>query len=433
MQVSGVSAMTTARREIQPVLHPLDATVCVPGSKSLTNRVLVVASLAGGKTRITNALFSDDSLYLSKALQALGFAVQLDEANREIIVTGADGLIPAKSAELFIGNAGTAARFLTAFLALGHGSYTLDGNARMRQRPIGDLASALGQLGASVETSDGFPPMRITSAALMGGKAKLAGNISSQFLSALLMVAPYARQPVEIEVPAGLNSKPYVDLTLSVMREFGISVQRDGYRRFCIPLGCYRSRDEFVIEPDASSASYFFAAPALCGGCVCVSGLARSSAQADLALLGILEQMGCIVRASAGSIEVEGTGSLRGVDVDLSDSPDIAQTLGAIAPFASTPTRIRGIATARLKETDRVRATCVELDRLGVRVEEHADGMTIHPCQAIRPANISTYDDHRMAMAFSLIGLRVPGIAIENPGCVSKTFPAFFQVLESLR
>ncbi len=425
--------MTAAWREIRPIGHPLDATVCVPGSKSLTNRALIVASLAGGKTRITNALFSDDSLYLSKALQALGFAVQLDETNREIIVTGADGILPAKSAELFIGNAGTAARFLTAFLALGHGSYPLDGNARMRQRPIGDLAAALGQLGASVETSDGFPPLRITSAGLMGGKAKLAADISSQFLSALLMVAPFARQPVEVEVSAGLNSKPYVDLTLSVMRDFGISVQRDGYRRFCIPLGCYRSRDEFAIEPDASSASYFFAAPAVCAGRVSVCGLARSSAQADIILLGILEQVGCIVRESAGSIEVESSGSLRGVEVDLSDSPDIAQTLAAIAPFASTPTRIRGIATARLKETDRVHATCVELDRLGVRVEEHADGMTIYPCKAIRPANIRTYDDHRLAMAFSLIGLRAPGIVIENPGCVSKTFPAFFQVLESLR
>ncbi len=423
----------TAWREIQPIVHPLDATVCVPGSKSLTNRALIVASLAGSKTRITNALFSDDSLYLSEALRALGFTVQLDEENSEIRVTGANGKIPAKNAELLIGNAGTAARFLTAFLTLGHGSYTLDGNARMRQRPIGDLASALGQLGASIETSDGFPPLRITSAGLRGGKAKLAGDTSSQFLSALLMVAPYARQSVEIEVCAELNSKPYADLTLLVMQAFGISVQRDEYRRFCIPLGSYRSMDEFAIEPDASSASYFFAAPALCAGHVCVSGLARSSVQPDIALLGILEQMGCGVRESASSIEVAGSGSLCGVDVDLSDSPDIAQTLAVLAPFASTPTRIRGIATARLKETDRVHATCVELDRLGVQVEEHADGMTIHPCQAIRPANIRAYDDHRMAMAFSLIGLRVPGIGIENPECVSKTFPAFFQVLESLR
>ncbi len=419
-------------REIKPLLHPLDATVRVPGSKSLTNRALLVASLANGETRITNALFSEDSLYFSRALQTLGFRVELDEASREIAVQGAGGMIPAQTAELFVGNAGTAMRFLAAFLTLGQGTYLLDGTARMQQRPIGDLASALEQLGARVVTQRGFPPVRIVASGLRGGRAKIAGDISSQFLSALLMVAPYSRQPVEIELSTRLNSKPYVELTLSVMRDFGVEVERDGYARFSVRPARYSPSESYAVEPDASSASYFFAAPAICGGRVRVSGITRSSAQGDLVFLNVLQQMGCTVNEGQHSIELVGGKSLRGVDVNLADAPDIAQTLAVIAPFAETPTRIRGIASARLKETDRIHATCAELTRLGAHVEEHADGMTIQPCKAMCPGTAHTYDDHRMAMAFALIGLRVPGIMIENPACVSKTFPNFFEVLESL-
>jgi 3-phosphoshikimate 1-carboxyvinyltransferase len=429
---------------ITPVNHPLNATVHVPGSKSLTNRALLIASLADGTTRLTNAIFSDDSRYFANALQTLGFNVQLDESSHEMTITGLGGRIPAKKAELFIGNAGTAARFLTAFLTLGHGEYILDGEPRMRERPIGDLVEALTQLGAKLspastdnwslvtDYSNICPPIKIVANGLPGGKTKIAGDISSQFLSALLMVAPYAQSPIEIELTTDLNSKPYVDMTVSIMKNFGLEVERNGYKRFTIHPASYLPITNYPIESDASAASYFFAAPAICGGTVKVENISRKSVQGDIAFLGVLKQMGCTVTETDNCLLVTGPSELHGIDVDMRDIPDTAQTLAAIAPFADSPTRIRGIASARVKETDRVHATCVELDRLGVRVEEHEDGMTIHPVGKMRPAVIQTYNDHRMAMAFSLIGLRFDGVTIENPSCVSKTFPNYFDVLKQL-
>jgi len=471
---------------IIPINHPFNATVRVPGSKSLTNRALLIASLANGKTRLTNALFSDDSLYFAKALQALGFDIQLDEANHEMTVTGLGGKIPANKAELFIGNAGTAARFLTAFLTLGNGEYIFDGDSRMRERPIGDLVEALTQLGANIsplssrsipegdkrERAEGegevnsiSPPIKITANGLLGGKTKIAGDISSQFLSALLMVAPYAKSPIEIEVTTEPNSKPYVDMTLAIMQDFGINVQRKEYQSFSIPVTIYQlSRSipagpitnpqfssppilhsqspvsslqspipTYPIESDASAASYFFAAPAICGGTVKVENISRKSKQGDIAFLDVLTKMGCTVTETDNCLRVTGTTELRGIDADMRDIPDTAQTLAVIAPFASSPTRIRGISSARVKETDRIHATCTELARLGVQVEEHDDGMTIYPCQTFKRSNVQTYNDHRMAMSFSLIGLRFDGITIENPSCVSKTFPNYFDVLDTLR
>jgi 3-phosphoshikimate 1-carboxyvinyltransferase len=441
--------------EIIPIHHPLNTTVRVPGSKSLTNRALLISALANGRTRLTNALFSDDSRYFAKALQTLGFDVQLDEPNLEVTITGLDGEIPVQRAELFIGNAGTAARFLSAFLTLGRGEYFLDGDARMKERPIGDLVEALTQLGAKLETMNNCPPVKITASGLKGGKVQIAGDISSQFLSALLMVAPYAKSPVEVKVITELNSKPYVDMTLAIMRDFGVEVERNAYQSFSIPLKNYEipvlmhqslgPRQTQVdasnlsllfsydIESDASAASYFFAAPAICHGTVRVENISPQSKQGDIAFLNILEQMGGTVREGENHIEVTGPPALHGVDVDMRDISDTAQTLAAIAPFASSPTRIRGIASARLKETDRIHATCTELARLGVGVDEHEDGMTIYPCEKFNPATIQTYNDHRMAMAFSLIGLRIPGVTIDNPSCVSKTFPNYFNVLETLR
>lgn len=419
--------------QITPLNHPLSATVRVPGSKSLTNRALLIASLANGKTRLTNALFSDDSCYFAKGLQTLGFEVALDKANHEMTVTGLGGKIPAKYAELFIGNAGTAARFLSAFLTLGHGRYILDGEPRMRQRPIQDLIDALDQLGVKLNATNHCPPVEIFANGLRGGKTKIAGDISSQFLSALLMVAPYASSPIEIEVITELNSKPYVDMTIAIMQDFGVQVERQGYERFIMKPSFFSPHSSYQIESDASAASYFFAAPAICGGTVRVENISRPSKQGDIAFLDILQQMGCMVKEGKNFIEVTGANLLNGIDADMRDIPDTAQTLAAIAPFASSPTQIRGIASARVKETDRVHATCTELTRLGVRVDEHEDGMTIYPCENFQPALIHTYNDHRMAMAFSLIGLRVPGITIENPSCVSKTFPKFFDVLDSLR
>jgi 3-phosphoshikimate 1-carboxyvinyltransferase len=454
--------ITSSSLRITSIHRPLNASVYVPGSKSLTNRALLIASLANGTTRLTNALFSDDSKYFANALQTLGFNIQLDEANHEMTVLGLGGKIPATKAELFIGNAGTAARFLSAFLTLGNGEYVLDGEPRMRERPIGDLVAALTQLGCKIEPalqSDDrpltidhgphlhltqvqvssivngqiCPPVKILASGLPGGKTKIAGNISSQFLSALLMVAPYAQSPVEIELTTNLNSKPYIDMTIAIMKDFGVEVERDSYERFTIQPSFFFPLSSYSIESDASAASYFFAAPAICGGTVRVENISLYSKQGDIMFLDILQQMGCEINEGANFIEVIGTSSLHGVDTDMRDIPDTVQTLAAIAPFASSPTRIRGIASARLKETDRVHATCTELMRLGVQVEEYQDGMTIYPCSTFKPASIQTYNDHRMAMAFSLIGLRFDGVTIENPACVSKTFPNYFEVLDTLR
>lgn len=419
--------------KINPISYPLNATVRVPGSKSLTNRALLIASLANGTTHLTNTLFSDDSRYFAKALQTLGFDLQLDEVNCSMTVSGLGGKIPAKKAELFIGNAGTAARFLSAFLTLGNGEYILDGEPRMRERPIGDLIDALHQLGVEVEAKNNCPPVEIFAKGLYGGKTKIAGDISSQFLSALLMVAPYAQDEIEITLSTELNSKPYVDMTIAIMKEFGVEIERRDYSRFIVRPSSYLPLSSYSIESDASAASYFFAAPAICGGTVKVENISHKSVQGDIAFLDVLKQMGCIVEENDNSILVTRNSSLHGIDVDMRDIPDTAQTLAAVAPFAATSTRIRGIASARVKETDRVSATCNELTRLGVQVEEHEDGMTIHPCQTFLPANIQTYNDHRMAMAFSLVGLRFDGVTIENPACVSKTFPNFFEVLETLR
>lgn len=418
---------------IKPITHPLDATIRVPGSKSLTNRALLIAALAKGKTHLTNALFSDDSKYFANALKTLGFDIQLDEANQSMTITGLGGKIPAQKAELFIGNAGTAARFLSAFLTIGNGEYILDGEPRMRERPIGDLIDALNQLGVEVEARNNCAPVEIFAKGLPGGKTKIAGNISSQFLSALLMVAPYARSPIEIELTTDLNSKPYVDMTISMMKDFGVEVERQGYDSFIIQPSHFLPIPSYAIESDASAASYFFAAPAICGGKVRVENISRGSVQGDIALIDVLAQMGCHIKEGGNFIEVLGTAELIGIDVDMIDIPDTAQTLAAVAPFALSPTRIRGIASARVKETDRVSATCTELQRLGVQVDEHEDGMTIYPCSTLQPADIQTYNDHRMAMAFSLIGLRFDGVTIENPACVSKTFPDFYEVLETLR
>ena len=419
---------------------PLRASVRVPGSKSITNRALLTAALADGRTTLRHALFSDDSRHFLGALASLGFTATADAATTEIRVDGQGGLIPATNAELFIGNAGTAARFLTAMLTLGHGTYVLDGEPRMRERPIGDLVLALRELGADVsplaaepstDPRAWCPPLRIVAAGLPGGTTRVAGDISSQYLSGLLLAAPYARGPVTIEVVGTLNSQPYVDLTLALMADFGVRVERDGYRRFDVSPARYQAQSTYVIESDASTASYFFALPVVAGGSVRVVDIGRSSRQGDVGFVDVLGQMGCRVTDGSDWIEVAvpSGAALRGVDVDLRHIPDTAQTLAAVAPFASTPTTIRGIASARVKETDRVAAMAAELARLGVRVEEREDGLTIWPADALRPAVVQTYNDHRMAMAFALTALRVPGAQIADPGCTSKTFPAYFDTL----
>jgi len=418
---------------IHPIAHPLSASVSVPGSKSLTNRALLVAALAEGSTRITDVSPADDVHLLAEALRTLGFEIEQDDTHRTVTVSGHGGRIPSKRGSLFVGNAGTAARFLTAFVTLGRGEWVLDGDSRMRERPIGDLVDALTQLGATLEATRGCPPVRIAASGLDGGVARMSGSVSSQFVSAVLMVAPYARRPVELELTSALGSRPYVDMTVAVMGTFGIDLHRRGYESFAVTPSRYCSPSTYAIEPDVSAASYFFAAPAICGGDVLVRHIPHRSLQGDVAFLDLLRDMGCGVSYEHDGVRVTGASALRGIDANMGDIPDTAQTLAAVAPFAATPTRIRGIATARVKETDRISGTCTELRRLGVRVEEHTDGMTVHPCERFTPATVRTYGDHRMAMAFALIGLRVSGVTIDDPSCVSKTFPDFFDVLGTLR
>ncbi|GAB4529511.1 MAG: 3-phosphoshikimate 1-carboxyvinyltransferase [Anaerolineales bacterium] len=403
----------------------------LPGSKSITNRALVLAALADGVTTLEGALFSDDTRYMTEALRALGFQVQADPAARRITVHGLGGRIPAQNADLFIGNAGTAARFLTAMLCLGQGTYRIDGVPRMRQRPIADLVQALNRIGGQVVAPSGCPPVEIHARGLRGGKVSLPGDTSSQFVSALLMAAPYAAAPLMVEVTGRLNSRPYVDLTLGMMADFGVAVPPVRASVFHVEPGIYRAQGIYPIEPDASAASYFFAIPAITGQGVEVAGIRRNSRQGDIAFLDILERMGCRVSETGRGIRVSAGGSLQGVDVDMRHIPDTAPTLAVIAPFAESPTTISDIASARVKESDRISAVCTELIRLGVRVEEYPDGMKIYPADEIFPATVRTYDDHRIAMAFALIGLRVPGIVIENPGCVAKTFPEYFEVLSA--
>jgi len=419
---------------IIPIDRPLDATVAVPGSKSLTNRSLVVAALSDGPTLLTNVLEADDTARMADSLGRLGFSLRPgDPGPGTVLVDGLGGLVPAPSANLDAGNAGTAARFLAALVSLGSGDFVIDGSARMRERPIADLVEGLRQLGVAIECPSGCPPVRIHAAGLAGGTVVIDGDTSSQFVSALLLAAPCARSPVEIVMGRPLASRPFVDMTLAVMSDFGVEVARDGYRRFSVPCGRYRAQASYAVESDATAASYFFAAAAIAGGTVRVERISRRSRQGDIAFLDVLTAMGCRVEESGCSIEVSGPRELRGIEVDLSAIPDTAQTLAAVAPFASSPTAVFGIAPARLKECDRIAATCTELARLGVEVEERADGFVIQPCRAMHAATIRTYDDHRMAMAFAIAGLRVPGVSIGNPSCVSKTFPSFFDTLDRLR
>lgn len=427
--------------ELIPFTKPINARVELPGSKSITNRVLLLAALSEGRTVVKNAIFSDDSRYFVDALIKLGYDVKTDEREKQISITGQGHKIPSSSAELFIGNAGTAARFLTAFLTLGEGSFVIDGEPRMRERPIGDLIEGLKNLGVDIngtvnaKTGKVCPPVTIKANKLPGGRVAISGKTSSQYLSALLMVAPMAGDGMTLKITDQLNSRPYVDMTTGMMRKFGVSVTEIEEAEFEVKPQKYQSPGVYIVEPDASAASYFFALPALTGGSVHINGLDRSSIQGDINFTDILSSMGVNFTSTQDGMiaSFDKEMPLKGVRVNMADIPDTAQTLAAIAPFASSPVEIRGIASARVKESDRVSATCDELRKLGVVVEEFEDGLRIHPCQDIKPEAIDTYNDHRMAMSFALIGTRIPGIKINDPDCVSKTFPNYFETLESMR
>jgi 3-phosphoshikimate 1-carboxyvinyltransferase len=417
--------------EIRPLERPPSATIEVPGSKSITNRAVLLAALAEGRSELIGALFSDDTRYMAEALRQLGVAVDVDETAARITVDGRGGTWPAQHAELFVGNAGTAMRFLVAALCLGRGRYRIDGTARMRQRPIGELVDALRQLGADIEAAGGTPPVT-SRGGLVGGHTTLSAAKSSQFVSALLQIAAYAERDVTIDLAGEVIAHPYIDMTIDVMAQWGVRVTRDGYRQFGIRAGQRYGARRFAIEPDASSAHYFWAAAALLGGRVAVPGLTLSSSQRDVEFVQVLGDMGAGFAEGKDALTVSGGGKLTGIVRDMNRCSDTVPTLAAIAPFATGPVRIRNVAHLRWQESDRLHAVATELARLGGRVRELDDGLEIEPSE-LHGGTVQTYDDHRIAMAFALVGLKVPGVKIENPGCVAKTFPGFFERLEMLR
>jgi 3-phosphoshikimate 1-carboxyvinyltransferase len=419
--------------ELQPVSKPIVARVRPPGSKSITNRALVCAALADGVSTLRGALDSEDTRVMIEGLGRLGIEVESHDARRKLVVHGSGGKIPAVEAELFCANSGTTIRFLTAMVTLGHGAFRLDGVARMRERPIADLIAALVQLGANVrsERENGCPPVVVHANGVPGGAATVRGDISSQFLSGLLLTAPGASDAVELHIAGTLVSRPYVLMTLAVMRSFGVEVSTGSeLGSFRIPAPkLYRACD-YAVEPDASAASYFWAAAAVTGGEVTVEGLSARSLQGDIAFVDCLEQMGCELHRGADEITVVG-GKLHGVDVDMNAISDTVQTLAVVALFAEGPTTIRNVGHIRHKETDRIGALAIELRKLGAKVDERLDGLTIHP-GLLKPATIDTYHDHRMAMSFALAGLRQPGVRINDPSCTAKTYPKFFDDLHKI-
>ena len=417
--------------EIQPVDKPVRATIRPPASKSITNRALVCAALAQGTSRLSGALVSEDTEVMIEGLRALGINIHEKDEGRLLVVEGCRGQPPAKKADIFVANSGTTIRFLTALATLGQGEYRLDGIARMRQRPIHDLADALRQLGAKVNCAEECPPVEIVARGLPGGQANIRGNISSQYLSGLLMAAPCARQEVELCVEGALVSTPYVRMTLAVMEAFGVSARvGSDFAEIVVPnRPNYRACD-YAIEPDASAASYFWAAAAVTGGEVTVAGLSRKSLQGDVRFVECLAEMGCDVSYLEDGITVVGR-PLHGIDVDMNAISDTVQTLAVVALFAEGPTRVRHVSHIRHKETDRIEAVATELRKLGAKVVEHESGLDIVPGN-FTAAAIDTYNDHRMAMSFAVAGLAQAGIVIRDPTCTGKTYPHYFEDLEKI-
>ena len=415
--------------EIQP-LNTVDVTIAVPGSKSLTQRALIAAALADGTSRLLGPLASEDTEYTSRALEQMGVVVERE--NDEVwLVHGIGGKLQIPAQEIFLGNNGTATRFLTSVAALVPGAVVIDGEERMRERPIGPLMQALKGWGVDILSTMGTdcPPLRIGGGGLSGGETLLPEGRSSQYLSSLLLVAPYAVSPARLKVEGEVLSKPYVSMTLSVMADFGIEVHCDSQLNdFRIPQGSYRAM-EYDIEGDASNASYFWAAAAITGGRVTVSNVPVPSLQGDAGLVPLLARMGCEVSREEGGITLQGPKRLEGIRVDMGDMPDVVPTLAVVAAFAHGETRIDNIAHLRIKECDRLHATLTELSRMGARVEEGPDFMIIHGDggDGLRGAEIETYQDHRMAMSFAVAGLRVPGVRIMDESCVAKSFPDFWE------
>lgn len=426
---------------IQPINRPFAASISPPGSKSLSNRSLVLAALAEGSTTLTNVLFADDTRVMLENLQKLGFALQIDEPSATVRVEGGGGKIQQSEANLFCGNSGTTIRFLTALCALGNGTYTLDGVPRMRQRPIGTLANLLKNIGVRLtypEGNEGFPPVQVHGHGLPGGIMRYGAEVSSQYLSAILMVAPYARNEIRIDLEPNQTSWPYVAMTMQLMDHFHLTpeLMRDPKtgqpKQIIVPKGHFKASD-YLVEPDASAASYFLAAAAVNPGSkITIEGLGKRSLQGDVAFADVLHKMGADLIFGPDFITMKGTDTLEGIDVDLSNMPDTAQTLAVAAVFASGSTTIRGLHTLRVKETDRIAALSNELQKLGAEIDvEGDDAMTIHPPEdgKLKAARIDTYDDHRMAMSFAVAGTRSSGVMIRQIECVQKTYPHFFDDL----
>ncbi|MGH8014098.1 MAG: 3-phosphoshikimate 1-carboxyvinyltransferase [Candidatus Binataceae bacterium] len=419
--------------EITPLQKPISTTIEVPGSKSITNRALLLAAITSGRSRIHNVLLSDDTWRMAAALTALGFTLQIEETEHRIEVEGLGGTIPADHADLFVGGAGTAMRFLAGFVTLGRGRFRLDGNQRMRMRPAGALLETLRGLGADAfsETDNGCPPIIVdtSKAPFAGGAATLDASLSSQFVSALLMPAPLWHEGLRLHV-IGETARPFIAMTLKLMDQFGAHSQSERDTIVVPGQQHYSSRD-FAVEPDASSASYFAAAVALVGGTITLPGITAESVQGDTGFIRILEQMGAGVNWKADGVEVSGGRPLKGIDIAMNAMPDMVPTLAALAPLCSSPTRITKVGFIRHHESDRLAALAAELRRLGVTVREFDDGLEIFP-SPVKAASIETYDDPRIAMAFAVIGLKIPGVRIKNPACVGKTYPGFFDDLRKL-
>ena len=419
---------------LQPV-KAVAGEVRIPGSKSLSNRILLLAALAEGTTTITNLLDSDDVKHMLNALSQLGIRYELSEDRTECTLQGAGQALGATASELFLGNAGTAMRPLCAALCLGEGEYHLTGEPRMYERPIGDLVDALRELGADITYlgDKNYPPLLIKANGLNGGEVSIKGNISSQFLTALLMAAPMASEDLIINVDGELVSKPYIDITLHTMALFGVNVINDNYERFTIKSGqTYRSPGEVMVEGDASSASYFLAAAAIAGGTVRVYGVGANSVQGDKRFAEVLEAMGASVTYGPTYIEVTRGATLKAVDMDMNHIPDAAMTIATTALFAEGTTAIRNIYNWRVKETDRLSAMATELKKVGATVVEGDDFIEVTPPAQLTHAAIDTYDDHRMAMCFSLVCLSNTPVTINDPGCTRKTFPEYFDLFKQI-
>ena len=415
--------------EIRP-LSRCHGVVTIPGSKSYTHRALILSSLADGESLLIHVLRCEDTEHTARALQKFGVKIYWE--SNDVRVLGTGGKYKTANEKIDVGNSGTSMRFLTALAALRKGITLLDGNERMRGRPIGELLNGLGELGVRAYSQKGneCPPVIVESEGLKGGKTRIQGEESSQFLSALLMVAPYAQKDVTIQVAGSLASKPYVDITLDVMSAFGVEVTNPGYPSFFVQAGQRYLAKEYRIEGDASNASYFFAAAAVCRGKVEVKNLNPATIQGDIGFLNILEEMGCRVIRGKDRIEVLG-GELHGIEIDMNEIPDLVPTLAVTAAFARGKTVIQNIKHLRFKESDRIHALAMELSKIGIRVNEREDGLEVEGGKP-HGAEIETYDDHRMAMSFAIGGLAVSGVRIKGERCVDKSFPGFWETLQTL-